>query len=366
PRARRDRPCRRPRPRGGPLPGRPAGRAPPLLRRQRDRGEPARRGGARRAARADLSGRPTAGASPHGDGPPPDRAPARARACRAAARGGGGEPRRRAVRRRARGQRQRRGAPARAGRAAARSERRPAALSLRERRELPPRGEAAARAGRAAGARRGRGRHHRDAAAPRAGGERAGAAGGGARARPARHGRRGDGTRRPRSPRRAPRGVSPRRPRGRGPRRHPRARGPALQSGAKMAYAKRAALEVVDQLGPRDLVGAIAFDSEPYELGPLLPLAEGRAALTAKIRQLRYGGGTDFKEALDRARRSLVAAGRRVRHVVLLTDGDTNRSAPDHDHLIADLARDDVTVTTIRIGHDTVNLDLLNKISRAT
>src|SRR5439155_1278298 len=98
----------------------------------------------------------------------------------------------------------------------------------------------------------------------------------------------------------------------------------------------------------------------------LLPLAEGRAALTAKIRQLQYGGGTDFKEALDRARRSLVAAGRRVRHVVLLTDGDTNRSAPDHDHLIADLARDDVTVTTIRIGHDTVNLDLLNKISRAT
>src|SRR5439155_1628487 len=66
------------------------------------------------------------------------------------------------------------------------------------------------------------------------------------------------------------------------------------------------------------------------------------------------------------ARRSLVAAGRRVRHVVLLTDGDTNRSAPDHDHLIAALAHDDVTVTTIRIGHDTVNLDLLNNISRAT
>src|SRR5438034_814267 len=144
------------------------------------------------------------------------------------------------------------------------------------------------------------------------------------------------------------------------------ASGPDLPYGAKMEYAKRAALAVVDQLGPRDLVGAIAFDSQPYELGPLLPLAEGRAALTAKIRQLRYGGGTDFKEALDRARRSLVAAGRRVRHVVLLTDGDTNRSAPDHDDLIADLARDDVTVTTIRIGDDTVNLDLLNNISRST
>src|SRR5207248_151265 len=144
------------------------------------------------------------------------------------------------------------------------------------------------------------------------------------------------------------------------------ASGPNLPYGAKMEYAKHAALAVVEQLGPHDLVGAIAFDSQPYELSPLLPLAEGHAALTAKIRQLQYGGGTDFKEALDRARRSLVAAGRRVRHVILLTDGDTNRSAPDHDQLIADLARDEVTVTTIRIGDDTVNLDLLNKISGAT
>ena len=144
------------------------------------------------------------------------------------------------------------------------------------------------------------------------------------------------------------------------------ASGPNLPYGAKMEYAKRAALAVVEQLGPRDLVGAIAFDSEPHELAPLLPLGEGRAALTARIRQLQYGGGTDFKEALDRARQSLVAAGRRVRHVILLTDGDTNRNARDHDDLIAALARDDVTVTTIRIGDDTVNLDLLNKISRAT
>jgi Mg-chelatase subunit ChlD len=140
----------------------------------------------------------------------------------------------------------------------------------------------------------------------------------------------------------------------------------ALGYGQKMEYAKRAALAVLDQLGPRDLVGAIAFDSQPYELGPLVPLADGRAALAAKIGRLQYGGGTDFKDALDTARRALVAAGNRVRHIVLLTDGDTNRRAEDHDELIAALARDEVTVTTIRIGSDTVNLDLLERISSAT
>src|SRR5262249_11694091 len=136
--------------------------------------------------------------------------------------------------------------------------------------------------------------------------------------------------------------------------------------GEKMEYARRAALAVLDQLGPHDLAGAIAFDSQPYELGPLLPVSDGRPALAARIRALRHGGGTDFKEALDMARRDLVASGRRVRHIILLTDGDTNRRADDHVDLIAALARDDITVTAIRIGSDTVNLDLLKQISSQT
>src|SRR5262249_60347423 len=46
--------------------------------------------------------------------------------------------------------------------------------------------------------------------------------------------------------------------------------------GEKMEYARRAALAVLDQLGPHDLAGAIAFDSPPYELGPLPPVSHGR------------------------------------------------------------------------------------------
>ncbi len=141
---------------------------------------------------------------------------------------------------------------------------------------------------------------------------------------------------------------------------------PMLHNGEKMEYAKRAALAVLDQLGPNDLVAAIAFDSLPTELGSLKPVRDSRGALAAKIQQLQYGGGTDFKEALDTARRHLVESGRRVRHIILLTDGDTNRAAEEHVELIAALARADITVTTIRIGDDTVNLELLDAISRAT
>jgi Ca-activated chloride channel homolog len=136
--------------------------------------------------------------------------------------------------------------------------------------------------------------------------------------------------------------------------------------GEKMEYARRAALAVLDQLGPRDLVGAIAFDSQPYELGALAPVAEGRDALAARIRALRHGGGTDFKEALEIARRSLDAGDRPVRHIILLTDGDTNRRADDHLDLIADLGRDGISVTAIRIGQDTGNLELLQRIAADT
>jgi Mg-chelatase subunit ChlD len=136
--------------------------------------------------------------------------------------------------------------------------------------------------------------------------------------------------------------------------------------GEKMEYARRAALAVLDQLGPGDLVGAIAFDSQPYELGTLGAVTDVRDGLAISIRALRHGGGTDFKEALEIARHRLVDAARPVRHIILLTDGDTNRRSDDHQELIEELARDDITVTAIRIGQDTGNLDLLQQIARDT
>jgi len=81
------------------------------------------------------------------------------------------------------------------------------------------------------------------------------------------------------------------------------ASGPNLPYGAKMEYAKRAALAVVEQLGPRDLVGAIAFDSEPYELSPLLPLAE------ATPRSRRRSASSSTAAARTSRRRSTARGG---------------------------------------------------------
>jgi Ca-activated chloride channel family protein len=139
-----------------------------------------------------------------------------------------------------------------------------------------------------------------------------------------------------------------------------------LRDGEKLRYAREAALAVIHQLKDQDLVGVIAFDSQPFELAPLRPLRENRPLLESTIPRLAEGGGTDFYDALESARAQLVESRAATKHIILLTDGDTNRGATDHYPLIAALSQAGISVTTIRIGDDTVNLTLLNDISSKT
>lgn len=140
-----------------------------------------------------------------------------------------------------------------------------------------------------------------------------------------------------------------------------------LRDGEKLRYAKEAALAVVRQLKDQDQVGVIVFDSKPHEVAPLRPLGQHRAALEQLLPRLVENGGTDFFDALATAHTQLAAARVRQRHIILLTDGDTNRAAPEeYRQLVGEIAADHIGVTTIRIGDNTVNLALLQEISRRT
>lgn len=140
-------------------------------------------------------------------------------------------------------------------------------------------------------------------------------------------------------------------------------RDPAI---SKLHYAKQAALALVRQLKDHDYVGLIAFDSVAYEISPLLPLGENRADLERKIPLLVENGGTDFYDGLTSSLQQLESVRVGTKHLILLTDGDTNRNAADHYPLIGSLEQARISVTTIRIGEDVVNLTLLNDISSRT
>jgi Ca-activated chloride channel homolog len=141
---------------------------------------------------------------------------------------------------------------------------------------------------------------------------------------------------------------------------------PAVRDGQRIRYAKEAAIALLRQLDDTDYAGVIAFDSQPYVLGHLQPLGNDRPDLEARIDRLQPGGGTDFKQALEIAEREILQSQIKVREVILLTDGDTNRQYHDHDSLIADMAHEHIPVSTIRIGPDLENLRLLQDFAQAT
>lgn len=140
-----------------------------------------------------------------------------------------------------------------------------------------------------------------------------------------------------------------------------------LRDGEKLRYAKEAALTVIRQLKDQDLVGVMAFDSQPHEVSPLQPLRENRKHLESVLPRLVENGGTDFYDALVSARTQLLASRVTRRHIILLTDGDTNRAAPaEYRALTRGLAEGKISVSTIRIGDNTVNLKLLQDLSQQT
>ena len=121
---------------------------------------------------------------------------------------------------------------------------------------------------------------------------------------------------------------------------------------SKLHYAKKAALAVIRQLSDEDAVGVVAFDSQALPISPLQPVKQHRARLEKLIPQLAVGGGTDFYQALELARDQLTASPLARRHIILITDGVTNRPASEHDALISELSAASISVTSIHVGQE--------------
>ena len=126
-------------------------------------------------------------------------------------------------------------------------------------------------------------------------------------------------------------------------------------SGPKMALAKEAAKAAADLLADGDLIEVIGFSSTPARI-VRLQAASNRARIARDIGRLVAQGGTAIFPALDTAYQDLGLARARVKHIILLTDGQTQESG------IPELARamrsEGITVSTVGLGRD-VNRSLL-------
>ncbi len=116
----------------------------------------------------------------------------------------------------------------------------------------------------------------------------------------------------------------------------------------KIELAKEAAKAVVELLDPGDRVGIVAFDSYPEVLVRLQP-ARNRVRILDRIARLRSGGGTEILAALEAAYDQISLSAAQIRHVILLTDGQS--PAQGIPGLVGQMSADGITISTVAVGN---------------
>ncbi len=132
----------------------------------------------------------------------------------------------------------------------------------------------------------------------------------------------------------------------------------------KLNYAKAAAETVTHSLKPNDLLGVIGFDSQPFVVVPLEPLSQSKPYLDQMINRLRAQGRTFLLPALEQADRSLAQTTASMKHVVILTDGETGGTADMYYSLVSSMHHDlGISISTVAIGRE-ANIPLLQAIAK--
>ena len=121
----------------------------------------------------------------------------------------------------------------------------------------------------------------------------------------------------------------------------------SMNGGKKIELAKKAARETVKVLDKRDKLAIIGFDSEPQDI-IALTRANRKTEFDRAIRRLRGSGGTNIYLALERAFRVLSGADARIKHVILMTDGQSDRQGILRP--VTRAVRRGITVSTVALG----------------
>ena len=132
-------------------------------------------------------------------------------------------------------------------------------------------------------------------------------------------------------------------------------------AGEKLEMAKSAAIATAEVLGHSDFLGVYAFDSTAYVVAPMTRLA-ATSAVAAQISTLAPGGGTNLQPAFEQARAALQQVKAKVKHMIVLTDGQT--TGDGYEALASQCRSDGITISTVAIGEGS-HVGLLQAIASA-
>lgn len=115
---------------------------------------------------------------------------------------------------------------------------------------------------------------------------------------------------------------------------------------SNMDLAKEAAFRAVKLLQPQDEIGIAAFDGSAYIVADRKPVRE-QTDIASRIGSLQASGGTDIRSGLEAALGLQLGSDGRVRHIILVTDGQSDYNFDD---LIAQMTASGITLSVIGVG----------------
>lgn len=136
----------------------------------------------------------------------------------------------------------------------------------------------------------------------------------------------------------------------------------ASESGriTKLDLAKEAAARVLDSLRDNDNIGVLAFDSAQYwVVQPQRP--KDREVLRSDIGTITQGGGTSILPALEEAVDKMKDHDSKIKHIILLTDGQAEKTG--YDELLEEARNGGITISTVAAGFD-ADIQLLEHIAQ--
>lgn len=129
--------------------------------------------------------------------------------------------------------------------------------------------------------------------------------------------------------------------------------------GKKMELARQAAIGVIENLRPIDMVGVLIFDNS-FQWAVPIRRAEDRPAIKRLVAGITPDGGTQIAPALEEAYIKILPHNAVYKHIVLLTDGISEEG--DSQNLARKAQSNKVTISTVGLGQD-VNRAFLEKVA---
>jgi Mg-chelatase subunit ChlD len=131
-------------------------------------------------------------------------------------------------------------------------------------------------------------------------------------------------------------------------------------SGEKLELSKAAAMAAVRVLGRDDYVGVATFDSEAHWIVPITKLDSPESVLH-RIARIDSGGGTNMEPGMSQGYRALREVNAAVKHMVVLSDGQTHGS--NFSRMAREAHDEKMTTSSVAIGEDSASA-LLNEIAK--